>query len=49
MEGKIEKGKTRLAEMILRGARDSLPEADDRRSAEERYQVAVQLCSESGQ
>ncbi len=37
----------RHAEMIVRGARDSLPEAEDRRTVEERYQTARQLCSES--
>lgn len=38
----------RHAEMVVRGAREGLPEADDRRTVEERYQVAVQLCSEAG-
>ena len=38
----------RHAEMIVRGARDNLSEAQDRRTVEHRYQTAIQLCSESG-
>lgn len=37
----------RHAEMIARGARDRLSEDEDRRAVEERYQAAIQLCSES--
>jgi uncharacterized membrane protein len=33
------------AEMIDRGAREGLPEAEDHRAVEERYLVVKQLCS----
>lgn len=36
----------RHAEMIIRGAREGLPEAEDRRVVEEHYQKASRLCSE---
>lgn len=36
----------RHAEMIVRGASDGLPEAEDRRKVEERYQTAIQLGSD---
>ncbi len=39
---------SRHAEMIVRGARDGLSEAEDRKTVEERYQTAMRLCSESG-
>jgi uncharacterized membrane protein len=38
----------RHAEMIVRGARDGLPEAEDRRMVEECYHTTVRLCRESG-
>jgi uncharacterized membrane protein len=38
----------RHAEMVVRGARENLSEALDRRTVEHRYQTAIQLCSESG-
>jgi len=37
----------RHADMIARGARDGLSEAEDRRAVEERYQTTMRLCSES--
>lgn len=37
----------RHAEMIVRGARNGLSEADDRQAVEERYQAALQVCRES--
>ncbi len=36
----------RHAEMIARGAREGLPEDEDRRAVEERCQAVSQLCSE---
>ena len=36
----------RHADMIARGARDGLSEAEDRRAVEERYQTTMRLCSE---
>jgi uncharacterized membrane protein len=36
----------RHAEMIVRGASEGLPEAEDRRAVEELYQKVSQLCSE---
>jgi len=36
----------RHAEMIARGAREGLPEDEDRRAVEERCQAVTQLCSE---
>lgn len=36
----------RHAQMINRGARDGLSEDEDRRTVEERYHAASQLCSE---
>ncbi len=36
----------RHAEMIARGANEGLPEDEDRRSVEERYQTVRKLCSE---
>ena len=38
---------SRHAEMIARGAREGLPEGEDRRAVEERYQAVGQLCSET--
>jgi len=38
----------RHAEMIVRAARDGLPEVEDRLTVEERYQKALQLCSKHG-
>jgi uncharacterized membrane protein len=35
------------AEMIARGAMEGLPEREDRRAVEERYQAVIQLCSEA--
>jgi uncharacterized membrane protein len=37
---------SRHAEMIARGASEGLPEREDRRAVEERYQAVGQLCSE---
>jgi uncharacterized membrane protein len=37
----------RHAEMIARGAMEALPEREDRRAVEERYQAVIQLCSEA--
>jgi uncharacterized membrane protein len=39
----------RHAEMIARGARQGLPEDEDRRAVEERYQSASQALRESGE
>ncbi len=36
----------RHAEMVVRGAREELPEEEDRREVEERFQSATQLLSE---
>jgi uncharacterized membrane protein len=38
----------RHAEMIVRGARNSLSEAEDRQVVEERFQITIQLCGNSG-